>query len=453
MDFIYFLGRFHVLALHLPIGIILVVIALEWFDRSLRSAADFLWGAAAITAIGTAILGYMHFAEGGFEGSSGALHRFFGTSVAVTTTLVWIFRKKAYRQYAKVQTAAAVLLVALVTLTGHFGGNLTHGSTYLIEYAPGLAPAPRQVSSVEHADAYQDLVQPIFAQRCISCHNEDKRRGGLSLASHASLMKGGENGVVLVPGQPDRSDLFRRITLPDGEKGVMPAEGKPRLAPQQIAFIKWWIENGAPANTTLANLKVSSDVRQAAAMLLGLEGAKPAGAQATRVTADQKIVDALVQAGFIVRQQSQTDAHLSVSKVSPAPITAAQVQTLSAASDTIIELNLSRSGVHDEQLQPLSKLSALKRLNLANNAITDAGLRQLSGLRALRHLNLYGNEQITDAGTSALADMQELQVLYVWGTAITPAGAKRLRESHPKLTVNLGEELPRTAAPVALNAN
>ena len=84
MDFIYFIGRFHVLALHLPIGIIVALFVLEWLSRRqkylyVESASPFLWGAAAVTALLTVLLGYLHFSEGGFTGPSADQHRFFGT--------------------------------------------------------------------------------------------------------------------------------------------------------------------------------------------------------------------------------------------------------------------------------------------------------------------------------------------------------------------------------------
>jgi uncharacterized membrane protein len=145
-EIIYFFGRFHVLALHLPIGIILAAVALEWIARRRRyahlaSAAPMLWAAAAVTAILTAVLGYMHFAEGAFSGPSANAHRLYGTSVAVVAAAIWLLCAKWPAFYRRIHLAAGLLLVALVTLTGHYGGNLTHGSTYLVEYVPDAVRA------------------------------------------------------------------------------------------------------------------------------------------------------------------------------------------------------------------------------------------------------------------------------------------------------------------------
>ena len=143
MDLVYFLGRFHVLVLHLPIGIILVAIVLEWTARNekyarLDAAAPLLWATAASASIVTVILGYMHYAEGGFEGNAANLHRLFGTSLAVVTTLVWVLRTRLHSLYEKSRLVLTAILIILVFTTGHFGGSLTHGSSFLTgALAPG----------------------------------------------------------------------------------------------------------------------------------------------------------------------------------------------------------------------------------------------------------------------------------------------------------------------------
>ncbi len=140
-DFIYFLGRFHVLVLHLPIGIVLAAVALDWIARSERfralgAVSPFLWALAAVSAVATAALGYMHAAEGGFSADAVAAHRFFGTSVAAFTVVVWWLAQRP-ELYKRVNVATGVVALALVAITGHFGGNLTHGSSFLWQYAPG----------------------------------------------------------------------------------------------------------------------------------------------------------------------------------------------------------------------------------------------------------------------------------------------------------------------------
>jgi uncharacterized membrane protein len=159
-DFIYFLGRFHVLVLHLPIGIILAAVALDWIARgerfrALGAVSPFLWALAAVSAVATAALGYMHAAEGAFSAEAVAAHRFFGTSVAAFTVVVWWLSRRP-GLYKRVNVATGIVALALVAITGHFGGNLTHGSSFLWQYAPGPlhslgASAETRGSSADHA--------------------------------------------------------------------------------------------------------------------------------------------------------------------------------------------------------------------------------------------------------------------------------------------------------------
>ncbi|HET7133493.1 MAG TPA: DUF2231 domain-containing protein [Gammaproteobacteria bacterium] len=141
-DFVYFLGRFHVLVLHLPIALILVAVLLDWVARRerfrrLEAAAPFLWGGAALSAVLTAVLGYMHFAEGSFAGPTGGAHRFFGTTLAVLTVVLWWLCSRRHELYRTINIVTGLVALLLVSITGHFGGNLTHGESFLWQYAPG----------------------------------------------------------------------------------------------------------------------------------------------------------------------------------------------------------------------------------------------------------------------------------------------------------------------------
>jgi uncharacterized membrane protein len=272
MELIYFLGRFHVLALHIPIGIIVAIFVLEWLSRKekyehLQAAAGFLWMTAAASAILTVILGYMHFAEGGFTGPSALQHRNTGTALALIITVVAALRVSKFSgNYKPVFFPAAILMVFLASIAGHYGGNLTHGSTYLVEYAPqpirslaGLAPRREPVENYADADPYLDLVGPMLQARCTSCHNEDKREGDLDLSSYESLMEGGENGSVVVSGRPDFSEIFNRITLPSSDDSFMPAEGKTPLTEAEVEIIEWWIAAGLPIETTMGEVEDAPD--------------------------------------------------------------------------------------------------------------------------------------------------------------------------------------------------
>ena len=81
-------------------------------------------------------------------------------------------------------------------------------------------------------------VDNILATRCVSCHGPEQKKGGLDLSRRAKALKGGDSGVVIVPGSPEESPLVDKVI--DGE---MPPTGK--LARSQIASVRAWVEAGA----------------------------------------------------------------------------------------------------------------------------------------------------------------------------------------------------------------
>jgi mono/diheme cytochrome c family protein len=101
-----------------------------------------------------------------------------------------------------------------------------------------VAPSPAENVAV----SYQRDVQPIFDQICVKCHGGEEVKEGLSLKTHAEVMRGSNNGPVIVAGDPAGSFLIEQIV-----KGEMPKRG-PKLLPAQIRAITDWVAAGAPDN-------------------------------------------------------------------------------------------------------------------------------------------------------------------------------------------------------------
>ena len=73
-----------------------------------------------------------------------------------------------------------------------------------------------------------------------------KVKGNLRLDTYDRLMRGGEDGAVIIPGKPgEKHSCCKRITLPPDDKKFMPSEGKPPLKAEEIAWIKAWIAAGS----------------------------------------------------------------------------------------------------------------------------------------------------------------------------------------------------------------
>ncbi len=443
-EFGFFLGRFHVLALHLPIGIVIAAVVLDWLTRRpryapLASAAPLLWGLAAISAVLTAALGYLHFGEGGFTGPSADAHRLWGTITAVAAVAGWWLAARSAGRAGAVRLAAGIAMLALVSLTGHYGGNLTHGTTFLGEYAPsflrsliGAAPRRPPVTSVAAADPYLDVVQPLLEQRCGTCHNDDKREGGFSVGSYDSTLAGGDTGRAIVPGNLEARAAHlshglaaRRRGLHAG-RGQDAADGRAGRDPALVGRC------GCTARYDHQHRRRPRELEPLLAAQLGLGGAPSAPTVAVASAADPQLVANLFAAGLLVRQVSQSDARLVVSVNSPgAALAAPAFAALQAAATEIVDLNLADTALDDAALAAIGALPAVTHLRLARNRLTDAALVSLAALPQVAHLNLYGNSGVTDAGLASLAASGSLREFYVWQTGATADGVAQLRAQRP----------------------
>jgi hypothetical protein len=91
-------------------------------------------------------------------------------------------------------------------------------------------------------------VQPIVAANCLECHNQDTRKGGLSLASYDDMLSGGRSGAVIQPGKAVSSIILARLTATTVAER-MPF-GKPPLGANDIATVRRWIDEGARLTST-----------------------------------------------------------------------------------------------------------------------------------------------------------------------------------------------------------
>ena len=87
-------------------------------------------------------------------------------------------------------------------------------------------------------------VQTIFAERCTLCHTGQSAPLGLDLTTYDAVMAGSVNGPVVVPNDPDASELVQRIRGTSTPR--MPLTGPPFLSDEQIGTIERWIGTGAP---------------------------------------------------------------------------------------------------------------------------------------------------------------------------------------------------------------
>jgi hypothetical protein len=104
--------------------------------------------------------------------------------------------------------------------------------------------------SAQSAESTNDYsaVDAIFTRHCLDCHATQEPEGKLVMESFEDLMKGGESGVVIMPGKSAESLLVKMIEgkiEKEGKKKIMPPGKRKKLEPAEIALIKGWIDAGA----------------------------------------------------------------------------------------------------------------------------------------------------------------------------------------------------------------
>ena len=91
---------------------------------------------------------------------------------------------------------------------------------------------------------FEARIRPILVDRCYSCHSTKKARGGLALDTREGLLRGGDTGPAIVPGDADKSLLIVSVRHSDPEL-KMPQKG-PKLSDEEIADLVRWVNRGAP---------------------------------------------------------------------------------------------------------------------------------------------------------------------------------------------------------------
>ncbi|MCC7523971.1 MAG: hypothetical protein IT250_04065, partial [Chitinophagaceae bacterium] len=255
-----FFGRLHPLVVHFPIGLIVVAWLLELLVWK-RKTNDFAPAVKVILLMGmiasviSVVFGLLLINTEDYGGAVLSVHQWTGIAtmlLAATTTYAY------FKKSRRVQKWLLTLTVAGVTVAGHYGAALTHGEDYLTSVLPSAQlpeyatnqptfiltnqKGPLSESQIQELNL---AVRTIFAHSCTNCHGEAKQKGELRLDSKEAIFKGGEDGPALVAGDPDKSELIRRIKLPRSHKEAMPSKGK-GLTAQEIAIIEYWIKQGAP---------------------------------------------------------------------------------------------------------------------------------------------------------------------------------------------------------------
>ena len=431
-EIVIFIGRFHPLVVHMPIGFIAAVIILQLVARfsqsNLRIGIGTLLWFSMITAILSTIIGTLLAIPGGYDAELLLKHRQLGLGTSIATIWMLCAHRSKRRGSGLFYSLSLLLCMGLLGATGHFGGSLTHGDDYLTAYLPEALGGKTQAEPIdpgttEDAALYDRLIQPILDAKCVACHNDTKSKGELRMDSFEALLIGGKKGPTLIENNAAGSLMIERAQLPLDHKEHMPPEGKVQLSEAELEAISWWIDQGAPERMSLDTDLPSDESIALMETALGFVIAEPM----TPMLPWQAAVEASAPLHHLPQLRIQR-----VALDSPAldvffePTTDsidALVAQLAPIKANITLLDLGNTSFSDATLKEIGTFSNLEQLRLNNTSVTDDGIQQLANLRQLEKLSLYGT-LISDAALQPLKKLPKLRQVITWNTDVSYEAAE-----------------------------
>ena len=445
-DYALFIGRFHPLLVHLPIGFLLLAAFLEWWPgEKARSAIRVTWVLGALSAVAAAGCGWLLATESG-GGDTLFWHRWLGVSVAVLA-VAGIFVAGNGGKLAK---GYGLLVAGLLGLAGHQGGNLTHGEKYLFEHAPqavrtvaGFGPDTAALhdwseSNMDSINLYYTFLQPAVEGTCAKCHNDQKQNGGLRMDAPHYAFTGGDGGPIISAGSPHNSTWLKRVTLPRDNPKSMPPQGQP-WDYAQVELLKYWIAEGADTLFVLDPKDTPDEIKELLERDYDLDLRPRIFAETVRAPAlPAAKLEELANLNWSI-SPLQAGGGAVEAKVKPGSNISPDAlnQLAAVAAQQIVYLSLDKQAFTDNDLAPLTKFKNLNRLRLNGTNVTNATVAKLKQLPHLESLNLY-DTQVSDAIFAQLSDFPQLKRLYLWRTQVSPEAADAFAAAHPGVAVDLG---------------
>ena len=445
-----FFGHLHPVLVHLPIGILLLACLFLWQSskekyQHLHPVIGIILLLGMISAIASCVTGWLLYNSGDYDSDSVSLHQWMGIGVALVSVLAYYLHRKTTLQ--KWQLPTALVLILLISITGHLGGSITHGSDYLSQplkdmfSTDTLADFKRKpIANAQEAIIYTDIVEPILHEKCYSCHGLRKQKGRLRLDMPDLIMKGGKDGAVLVANNSSESNLIKRIILPKEDEHHMAPKEKSQLTEQEINFLKWWIDNGADFSKKIKDFPQPTKIKS---YLVSLQSSSDPKKPTTIIPtspveiADETAINKLKDRGVVVLPVAQNSNYLSVDFITVSEYKDSLIRLLLPLKKQLIWLKLSNTNLNDDELTVIAQCTNLIRLELDHTPITDKGLGALKSLGQLQSLNLVGTK-VTSAGIMQLKDLKQLTSLYLFQTNVNKEEWQKMKQAFPKTIIDSG---------------
>jgi uncharacterized membrane protein len=454
MDFLFStLGRFHPLVVHLPIGMILLGFMMECLSltkkfrkasKGVRTALIF----GGFFAVVACITGLFLKEEGGYDESVVVQHQYLGLATAALSIALYFVRDWLKQRVPepdrrrRMRVLVFLPLIIVLSMTGHWGGSLTHGEAYLFNTATATDGIVKlDIADPMKAEVYDDLIMPILRAKCYDCHSASKQKGKLRLDNPDFILKGGKNGLVLED-NPDSSWLYRALVMPIEDKRHMPPREKPQLSSTEIDLIHSWISDGADFEKRVEDHRAPQKMAQ---LIRSLQySAKGSWVPAEKVDeVPGEVISELKEMGASVMIASADNNYIMVNLAGVRDLTPAKLSSLKPVSRQLIWLDAGGHELTNEHFTTISQLNNLRMLYLNETATTDEQVSMLEPLKELRFLNLVGNA-VTGKGIDGLKDLAHLEQLFLYRTAVSSRDIAELAKEKTGLMIDTGGyQLPK----------
>ena len=393
------LGKSHLLWVHLPIGFIflaLVLTLLKWKkpEAPYLILLPLIWRLATLAAIFSVFSGLL--LSENQEGTNLFFHQYAGIFLTMGLITYLIFNKNYI----------LIFISILFVITIHLGASLTHGEDYL------FTEKRKVITQLNEVELYEDAIVPIFKAKCFSCHKPGKSKGDLDLTNYEKI--------------GDKEELVRRTHLPKSHKEFMPSNGKAPLSKEQLAILSYWVEIGAPKTKRLAQLQLDAKRKSMFESFFKLNenpllslNVKPAK------------YEHLAKNGFLIHPIYQQSALLEVKYTGKGK---PDLKLLQEIKKQVVWLDLSNTGLRNEDLKIVGQLENLFKLNLSKNDISNQGILDLGELKNLTEINLYETE-VNAAALNHLMKLPKIQRIYVWETKLPPNYLDSIAKINPTISL------------------
>jgi uncharacterized membrane protein len=445
-----FIGHFHPVLVHLPVGILLLGVLLQWLSftekyKNLRPAVSIVFFCGMITAVCSCVTGYILSVNEEYDKTMVERHQWFAIALALVSILVYLKTRLPGRWIS--EKILSLLLLVLIFATGHLGGSITHGSDYLTKPFEGIFTRDsltdmeiKPIPDVQQAYVYADIIKPIFQNKCYSCHGPNRQKGKLRLDDSLHLLQGGKDGKVIYPGNANESQLIKRLLLPVDNEDHMPPKEKVQPSESQIALLEWWINQGANFQKKVNEFNQTASIHK---VLVSLQETKGTENKFTDVPeesvekADGFIIEKMKNRGLIVLPVSQNSNWLQVNFLTDTVVDEEVLRWLIVLKKQLVILKLGNTNFNDSDMSVVPQFKNLRFLNLEHTKITDIGLRAIRMNQHLQYLNLVGTK-VSLNGVLQLKELTSLQTVYLFQTDITQADWIKLHLNFPKTRIDTG---------------